>query len=517
MSKAVLIGSVSLLVLLLIGVGVVLYLQSQQSKTPSPNPSGTPPSGSPPSGSPPSGTPSPVGCTTNAGCPVATPICVIPSGDTKGACKECGSTADCGVNKKCARGKCIDELKCYYNEDCTAAGKTKCLLPSGGTLGTTLGTCNECNSNSDCASGKVCYNGVCTLIADVPPISCKSNTDCANDPKGQTKCLIPNGNLTGTCKTCAKDTDCPNPAAKRCSPDGNCYACLDDSQCVPGQVCQNPGTALAVCVKKGCTSNSDCSSGQICAYPGTTFAQCASLCTNKSECVETGKKNCWGVEGGAITQYKFKPGGPNYCVGNGPQKCCWNRSIQRCGAGANGDCDGGGEGCINSGDNTAQYGKFTCDVCENQGKIYDTASYSCVSPYTMVDNYVTNGEDLRQTRANSADECAQQCLDAGDCTNFAFKKSTKTCWQKRPLAPDNDYDMFYKHGNGVFTKAANLRTTSHDLDRGSANSSQCAAKCVEYGNSCYGYMIQKSNPDSCWIKGQFPSNDHASGNIRKNF
>lgn len=56
------------------------------------------------------------------------------------------------------------------------------------------------------------------------------------------------------------------------------------------------------------------------------------------------------------------------------QKCCWNRLIQSCSSSS--DCDHGGEGCIDSGATTAQYGVVTCNTCEMQGKSYQ--NYHCV-------------------------------------------------------------------------------------------------------------------------------------------
>lgn len=509
MSKVVLIGSVSLLVVMLIAVGVVLYLRSQQSASPAP--AGTPPAGTPPAGTPPASS----GCATNASCPAATPICVIPSGDTKGACKECGSTADCGVNKKCARGKCIDELKCYYNEDCTAAGKTKCLLPSGGTLGTTLGTCVECNTNANCPTGKVCYNGVCTLIADVPPINCMTNADCANDPKGQTKCLIPSGNLTGSCKTCAVDGDCSNPAAKRCGPDGMCYGCLNDANCQANFVCQNPGTSTAVCVEKGCTSNGDCSSGEVCAYPGTTFAKCVTTCNTAADCTEAGLRNCWGYENGAITQYKFKSGGPNYCVSSGPQKCCWNRFIQGCTS--NGDCDGGGEGCVNNGDVTQQYGKATCNTCQSQGLVVNAAKDGCVKPYSVYPGVATVGNNaFTQLTVNSTDECGTACLNDPDCTHFVYRKNDKQCFKKKPNEPNANFDMYFKQENGAaYTHMDGWAMYGGDIDNKGANAQNCRDVCNNYGKFCYGYLTYKPDPNQCYIKGNFTDANIDTGTVTR--
>lgn len=59
-------------------------------------------------------------------------------------------------------------------------------------------------------------------------------------------------------------------------------------------------------------------------------------------------------------------------------KCCWNRLIQDCSA--NSDCDTGGEGCVTTGTNTAQYGTFQCNTCKMQGGTMSADRNSCILP-----------------------------------------------------------------------------------------------------------------------------------------
>lgn len=551
-NKIILISLVSFLVLLIIIVGVILFLRSKpqppaadkcsndsdclsgrkcvnglckQCKINDDCPTGeTCVSGTCKS---PSGTTS---CTVSTDCKTTElPKCIIPTGSTTGTCKQCGADADCTVGDKtrCRLNSCVAPIvpgKCYYNEDCASVpGKPKCLLPSGATLGTTLGTCSACNANNNCSSGNVCYQGNCTAISAVPPTTCTKTADCASEPTGKTNCLIPTNSLTGLCSTCAVNSNCPT--EKPICGSGTCYGCVSDSDCSSGQLCQNGGTSTAKCVEKACSVDSECSAvipGSVCAYKGTAFASCAIPCTSNTTCNSGDNPNpqtpnCWGYENGNVTQYKFKAGS-SYCVPNGPQKCCWNRSLQKCGSTGDVACDSGGEGCVNNGDVTQQYGKVTCNICENTDKIYNPLTGTCVLPYTITDNVLIRGEEVRQIgNINTTDECARKCYDSGDCAMFTYQKDAKVCWQKRPQASDSSYASYFRHGNNVYTLADNMRTTSHDLDRGSANSSQCQAKCEEYGNQCYGYMINKNDPNSCWIKGQFASTNHASGNIRKNF
>lgn len=65
----------------------------------------------------------------------------------------------------------------------------------------------------------------------------------------------------------------------------------------------------------------------------------------------------------------------NNCLYKPKHKCCWDRLIQSCNVDS--DCDGGGEGCIVSGENTEKYGKIICNTCEDQLLQYNETTQVC--------------------------------------------------------------------------------------------------------------------------------------------
>ncbi len=421
-------------------------------------------------------------------------------------------------------GSPLEAGQCRVNQDCTSdPALTKCLIPPGGTLGVTVGVCSRCNASSDCSSGQVCFSGTCMVPSAVPDVSCttsNASTVCANNPRG-TKCSVPTGSLTGTCQACGINTDCPL-ATPICS-NGSCYVCTNDADCgTTGKVCRDGGTANAQCVAT-CTTDAGCQSelqisNAVCAYKSTAFAACAIPCANESECTDTsnptpGATKCWEYINGAVTQFKAPVNGGGYCVTPGPQKCCWNRSRQSCSSSS--ECNTGGEGCINSGDVTQQFGKVTCNICENEGKILDDSKTNCVMPYSTFSGELTGNNYFSQARATYED-CASSCLNDPNCMIFNYDINSKECWRMRPPRYDN-IKAFYRHNDGSYTSAGPHHPDQNDLGQINNTTEQsCKSSCTT--NPRCIIASHETSTGRCILKGVNPAaTNRKTGIIRKTY
>jgi hypothetical protein len=344
---------------------------------------------------------------------------------------------------------------------------------------------------------------------------------CTNT--GFTKCSIPVGSLTGTCKECGINTDCPTGKPK-CS-NGSCYVCVVDGDCDAGSKCLNGGTSTAQCVST-CTTDAGCQSdtnntSAVCAYKGTAYAACAIPCSSDTACAGSdnptpGATKCWGYINGTVTQ-NTKPasGSTGYCVTTGPQKCCWNRTIQSCNV--SGDCEAGGEGCINSGDTTQQYGKLTCNTCASQGKIMNDAMSDCVLPYSIFDGAMSNN-DYAKSSQPTLDGCTNACLNdtTSPCVFFNYDTNTKECWLQRPPRYTN-VQVYYKQNDGSYTSAGPYSPDNNDMTSADNKTIQtCKDFCTATPN-CITASFESST-GRCFLKGVNTSaTTRKTGVIRKTF
>ena len=117
------------------------------------------------------------------------------------------------------------------------------------------GICGNCVSNSDCSNSRICVNNKCS-VCNLASSGCSDVARrCIEDEMGVNSCnscvedLDCPGttnsycHVDGTCgrKRCTTTADCdPSNANNRiCYPNGYCYACLQDSDCGLGLICDN--------------------------------------------------------------------------------------------------------------------------------------------------------------------------------------------------------------------------------------------------------------------------------------
>ncbi len=202
-------------------------------------------------------------CRTNVDCGVSAPACwpndhtchascAAPGaqacpGDAKlcdtatGQCLGCRTMTDCSPPDAICSAVTAQCVQCAVNKDCPASAPT-CLA---------TGRCAQCLSNTDCSGSTPicdlqelkCRSG-CTSdatcaaptahcnIAHNACVQCNTGADCAAP--------APLCNLDGACTACLVDKDCMGtPATPYCRDAQACVQCIDKSQCMSGQKCQN--------------------------------------------------------------------------------------------------------------------------------------------------------------------------------------------------------------------------------------------------------------------------------------
>lgn len=180
-------------------------------------------------------------------------ICTCPPnsrGDPSIECVyiECSENEDCANEKACMDSKCIDCCSlpnvCGTNARCTAQNHIGvCTCESGTTGDAQLGcvALQYCNTDSQCASGTICTNGICASL-------CTSVRDCISDQL----CI------QGVCQpTCRSNSSCPE-----------------------FQYCHN-----SICTKEVlCRNDDDCDVNENCIQDTYGRASCENVCLGRAIC-----------------------------------------------------------------------------------------------------------------------------------------------------------------------------------------------------------------------------------------
>nr|WP_253894573.1 Ig-like domain-containing protein [Myxococcus xanthus] len=171
-----------------------------------------------------------------AGCGSGT-VCDEAADNGRGVCVQCLSDAQCGGDtpvcditskscKTCLEGADGSAQGCLPGQACNAGG-------NGG-----LGVCEGCSTNAECAEGtpqcKPGAPGVC--------VECLENSHCANDAQP----VCSDNNVCGCTESAQCGGETPLCDTARDNGQGECVACIDNSQCTAQQSCNAAGRCEAL-------------------------------------------------------------------------------------------------------------------------------------------------------------------------------------------------------------------------------------------------------------------------------
>lgn len=218
------------------------------------------------------------GCLTD-GCPDGS-VCDAESGQCsapRAACGVCARDEDCAGDLKCrafggrnhcladcAGGQCGDGFTCAEGTCQPVSGR--CDACGGRCAGATpfcvaeTGSCAECGDRTPCPDNKVCNLQTHTCEERMGPAGCVNDVDCTNSPDG---------------RFCFS---------------GECVQCLQDTDCGPGQGCDQ---AAWRCVPMPCRGVA-CQGGGVC---DNATGRCNPGCSNRNDCVDAVAMDCNPVTG----------------------------------------------------------------------------------------------------------------------------------------------------------------------------------------------------------------------------
>lgn len=157
-----------------------------------------------------------------------------------------------GSSSECASGSCYPY--CQVDRDC---GPGVCLL-----IPMYPGRCVQCIEEDRCSGDENCDSTTnsCETACERPDPDERASPDC---PRSRPLCSLSRNNV---CVECIDDSDCANPARKRCNWwDARCVECVSNRDCAnPTPVCQQPGPGVLGNTCRVCRSNLDCAEGFEC-------------------------------------------------------------------------------------------------------------------------------------------------------------------------------------------------------------------------------------------------------------
>lgn len=201
-------------------------------------------------------------------------------------CKICKTDSQCASGTVCFKGSCVpacDVMKCAQNETCVngvcMCGNTKCA--SGESCGL-QGVCT-CNGKV-CSSDEGCLNGVCTKLCG--DALCTDGQKCVSnkcvDLCGTNVCDSNQVCVNGVCMTtCGKNMCAPGYG---CS-NNNCVPLCGGKICGLDQKCVNQ-VCLTICGKDADGNNITCNENETCVN-GKCVTLCGDVvCTDNQKCVD---------------------------------------------------------------------------------------------------------------------------------------------------------------------------------------------------------------------------------------
>ncbi len=227
-------------------------------------------------------------------------VCV----DVSGGCNPA-----CGANQTCENNVCVNNSGGCNDTPCTGgricdSGSGECMDPAG--------LCSDCTGDAICGTGAgcvlvgettkclplceggaSCFSGTCTDVGG--RMACVPVDQCAQGGGG---CELTAADCSGaTPYVDAADCDCV-----ACLGDSNCangFVCNSTNQCIPGTTggdecfsaadCQDPNRPMCLNGVCACFSNNDCPAGAVCV--GNQYCQacnCAAglICDSQANCID---------------------------------------------------------------------------------------------------------------------------------------------------------------------------------------------------------------------------------------
>ncbi|MEM6730858.1 MAG: hypothetical protein AAF658_04845 [Myxococcota bacterium] len=179
---------------------------------------------------------------------------------SNGSCQACTGPADCGTNRSCVLGRCVNApgAACTTDANCT-----------DGLICAPNNTCDACQLSSECPGSASCIGGRCNAI----------NAACAADGN----CNPPNTICSaGSCVVGCSTSGCPgqelcNPLTGRCQATGSGSLplgvdCTTHGSCESG-VCYpldltGDGASLTTVCSQSCVTTTDCPDSFVCVTLG---------------------------------------------------------------------------------------------------------------------------------------------------------------------------------------------------------------------------------------------------------
>jgi Cys-rich repeat protein len=389
-------------------------------------------------------------CAKDADCSALpqTPVCDTGSG----SCVACLNPRDCGAGKICQNKTCVALPGCSASTDCT---------PPTPVCDVSHHACVECLDSTDChnLNAPNCdATHHCTATQQ-----CRADTDCA---KPTPKCQLPGGH----CVACLANTDCVDPlvcdpvqnicvqpAATGCASDkdcasnlsaphclpgsggkpGVCVACVDSTQCSPGQMC----SATNTCVVKQCGADTDCAAAtprcDLVASPHACVACLADKdCPNSGTCQPDHSCKAPAPGCSADADCAQNVSAP-YCKVD-TRTCVACLTAANCGAGktctASNTC--ANITCASDADcaalkatphcNTATHSCVQCTAAAQCGNGYRCASGSC-APICTVATQAQDCPPATPLCLVTPYPACVQCIQSKDCPSGQVCSSANTC------------------------------------------------------------------------------------------
>lgn len=343
----------------------------------------------------------PTGCTTNAQCDDKNPCTTDTCNMTTGTCAH-ANVADGPVpgytppTKNCETENCSSGMVVTVADDTNVpTSPTPCEIDSCSMMnvvmtaadaGVTCGTNQVCDGKGNCVG--------CTQDSDCPsPGPCKSVTCKVSNHT----CVVANAAAESMCSGAA--------GAKVCDSNGNCVACVANTDCTIG-TCQ-AGACVLAANGAPCTTSGDCTNGH-CVQGICCSSACTSTCMACTAALTGGTDGTCGIVSKGMppavaTQCAAAPPCGNTGKCNGSGACEQEPATTACG----GTCDGGTE--------------VPAGLCSGTG--------TCVSASMTCGAYVCNA---------AGSGCLSTCTMGGnaDCaTGYYCDPGTNTCLPGIPGAP----------------------------------------------------------------------------------